>query len=254
MNVAIITGASSGMGREMVRQLDKIYAGGIDEFWIIARREDRLIELSKEINHTARIFNCDLTEEKSLAELELSLNLLNPNVKLLVNASGYGILGEFAYADEQDTAGMVRLNCESLTTVTRIVLGYMHRGGRIIMFASSAAFVPQPDFAVYAATKSYVLSLSRALNAELSRKGISVTAVCPGPVNTEFFNIAEKGSSNYNFKKYFMAKEQDEVKKAIMDAYKRRELSVFSLPMQAFMVIAKIVPHKLVLMIMKYLK
>lgn len=247
MNIAIVTGASGGMGRECVRQIDRIFDKGIDEIWVVARRRERLEQLKSELKHNLRIFSLDLTDEKSLAELELSLNLVNPNVKILVNASGYGIVGPFDSSDEKEQSGMVRLNCEALIRVTRMTLDYMKKGARIIQFASSAAFLPQPDFSVYAASKSFVLSYSRSLNVELKKRGISVTAVCPGPVNTEFFDVAEKHGSNYNFKKYFMANCEDVVKTAMYDAYMRRELSVHSIWMKLFGLLTKIVPHNMIL-------
>lgn len=250
MNIAIVTGASSGMGRECVKQIDKIYDEGISEIWVIARREDRLVRLSREVSHKLRILPLDLTKEKDLVELELELNLMNPNVKMLVNASGFGIVGDFSQSDASEQSGMVRLNCEALTRVTHMVLGYMKRGGRILQFASSAAFLPQKDFAVYAATKAYVLSFSRALNCELKKRGISVTTVCPGPVDTEFLKIAQKNVSGLNFKKYFMSKAGKVVKKAMYDAYKRKELSVYSLAMNGLMLFSKIIPHSLFLKVM----
>lgn len=255
MNIAIITGASSGMGREAARQIDKIYTTGISEIWLVARRSERLKTLASELNHKARILPLDLTDERDLQEFELSLNLLNPNVKILVNASGYGIMGQFRNSELSEQTGMVRLNCEALTRITHLSLNYMKKGARIIQFASSAAFVPQIDFSVYAATKAYVLSFSRSLNEELRSQGISVTAVCPGPVDTEFFKIAQKsGNSNFNFKKYFMAKEDDVVRKALIDAYNRKAVSVYSVWMNLFRFIAKVYPHSIILKIMSLLK
>lgn len=254
MNIAIVTGASSGMGRETARQLDKIYSEGLDEIWLIARRTERLKQLASSLRHKSRILPLDLTDRKDLAELELSLNLSNPNIKMLVNASGYGILGDFKNSNITEQSGMVRLNCEALTHVTRLCLDYMRKGARIIQFASSAAFLPQPGFAVYAASKAYVLSFSRALNAELLSEGISVTAVCPGPVDTEFFKIAEKSGSNFDFKKYFMKDEKEVVKQALIDSYHRRSISVYSFFMKALLIVSKLIPHELILLILKFMK
>ncbi len=118
MNIILITGASSGMGREAAKQLDGIFTSGISEIWLVARRTDRLEELSKELTHKTRILPLDLCDEHDLQELELSLNLINPNIKMLVNASGFGILGNFKNGKMKDQTGMVRLNCEALTRVT----------------------------------------------------------------------------------------------------------------------------------------
>lgn len=254
MKIAVITGASSGMGREAAKQIDEVYSNGIEEIWLIARRTERLKALSETLKHNTRILPFDLTDEKDLAEFELTLSLLKPNIKMLINASGYGVVGQFSQSELKEQTGMVRLNCEALTHITHVCLKYIKRGGRIIQFASSAAFVPQIGFSVYAASKAYVLSFSRSLNEELRPFGISVTAVCPGPVDTEFFDIAEKKGSNFNFKKYFMADASKVVEKAIYDSYKRKSVSVYSIPMQLFMVLAKITPHNLILRVMNILK
>ncbi len=254
MNVAIITGASSGMGREACKQIDEIYTTGLDEIWIVARRVEKLKELALELNHKVRILPLDLTDERDVEELELSLNLLDPSVRMLVNASGFGIVGSFKGSKCSEQTGMVRLNCEALTRVTHIVLKYMKKGARIINFASSAAFIPQIDFSVYAATKSYVLSFSRSLNEELKNYNITVTAVCPGPVNTEFFKIAEKHGANFNFKKYFMADAKKVVRQALVDSYHRKSMSVYSFSMKGLLLLTKLFPHGLILKVMTLLK
>ena len=147
--------------------------------------------------------------------------------------------------------GMVKLNCQALTDVIYMTIPYMKYGGQIINLASSAAFVPQPEFATYAATKSYVLSLSRALRCELSDREITVTAVCPGPVKTEFFDVAQTdgGRKPKAFKMLFMAKPHKVVTKAIEDARKGKAKSVYGLLMQMFEVICKVLPHEVILKI-----
>lgn len=254
MNIIIITGASSGMGRECAKQLDKIFSDKIDEFWLIARREEKLTELSFSLSHNCRIIPMDLTNSDDLVDLKVLLNSIKPNVKMLINASGFGILGRFDKSSIEEQTGMIRLNCEALVYVTRIVLDYMHKNSRIIQFASSAAFVPQANFDVYAASKSFVLSFSRSLNQELKNRKICVTAVCPGPVKTEFFDIAEKNGSNLSIKKYFMSDPVDVVWQALYDSYKRKTISVYSAPMKAVHTITKFVPDDVVLNIMSRLK
>jgi len=254
MNIAIITGASSGMGLETAKQLDKIYSTKLDEIWLIARREEKLTELSLRLSHTSRVIPLDLTKAEDLNELKVMLALIKPNVKMLVNASGFGIVGRFDKSDYEEQTGMVRLNCEALVAVTRIVLDYMHRGARIIQFASSAAFVPQANFDVYAASKSFVLSFSQALNQELKSRKISVTAVCPGPVNTEFFKTAEKHGDSFGFKKYFMSDPVDVVWQALYDSYKRHTVSVYSMPMKAVYILMKLIPHNWVLTFLSLIK
>ena len=127
-NIALVTGASSGMGKEFVREIAKKYKG-LDEIWVIARRKDRLRELKKEIVGTrVRMLPLDLTKEESFERLTKVLAKEQPDVRILVNASGYGISGPFEFQTEEDASGMVRLNCEALTRVTYLVLPYLSRG------------------------------------------------------------------------------------------------------------------------------
>ena len=143
---------------------------------------------------------------------------------------------------------MVDINCRALTAVTHIVLPYITKKGQIIQMASSAAFMPQPGFAVYAASKSYVLSFSRALGCELKGRDISVTAVCPGPVKTEFFDIAETYEAVRLYKKLTMAKADKVVYQALVDAKHGRSVSVYGPLMKGFRVLAKFLPADFMMM------
>ena len=268
-NIIIVTGASSGMGKEFVKRIDQRFPK-VDEIWLIARRKDILQELADSCNHTCKVLALDLSDKQAQDEIKDLLAVEKPQITLLVNSAGYGILGPFyqntAEVEDADfkttvdadwmkeQTGMVSLNCEALTAMTYLCIPYMKKGGRIIQLASSAAFLPQPKFAVYAATKSYVLSFSRALNEELRDRQIHITAVCPGPVDTEFFDRAEKGSDTLFIKKLVMAKPERVVKKALLDARNKKDVSVYSLLIQAFYAASKILPHKLMLMVMRVMK
>ena len=253
MNVVIITGASSGIGREFALQMDQ-YFTNIDEFWLIARRKGKLQELSEEMQHKTRILAMDITKDAQLERLEDTLADKNAVVRMLINCAGYGLMGSFAKQEREEMLGMVRTNCEALTNITHRLIPYMRRRSRIIQLASSAAFLPQQDFAVYAATKSYVLSFSRALGHELAEKGIYVTAVCPGPVDTPFFDIAERTGTTLAIKKFTMVDVTSVVNKALKDSYYKRSLSVCSLPIKAFRILAKVMPHDMLLNIVALLK
>lgn len=253
MNVIVITGASSGIGKEFAYQMDR-YFTNIDEFWLIARNREKLNEIAANMQHKTRILCMDITTDAQLERLEDTLQEKDAVVRMLVNCAGYGLMGAFETQDREGTLGMVRVNCEALTNITHRLIPYMRRGSRIIQMASSAAFLPQADFAVYAATKSYVLSFSRALGEELREKGIYVTSVCPGPVNTPFFDIAEKNGTTLAIKKYTMVEVDKVVDKALRDSYHKRAMSVCSLPMQAFQVSAKLLPHGAFLRVMTMLK
>lgn len=246
MKIAIVTGASSGMGREMVFEIADRF-GGIEEIWAIARREERLKELDGKVPVRVRLFPLDLTAPGGLSLLEEALKKQKPDVKLLINAAGFGRTGAAEEIGWKTSSRMVRLNAEALTAVTELVLPYMSENSRILQFASAAAFLPQPGFAVYAATKAYVLSYSRALNAELSGRGIFVTAVCPGPVDTEFFDGALRGGTLAPYKKLFMANAKKTVRKALKDGMAGKEISVPGISMKAFFLLCRLVPHRILM-------
>ncbi len=253
MNIVVITGASSGIGREFALQMDRHFSS-IDEFWLVARDRDRLKELAGLLRHSARIFSMDITDEKRISDFEDAVFRHKAVVRMLINCAGYGIMGDFSQQDRKLELGMVRLNCEALTGMTHRLIPFMRKGSRILQMASSAAFLPQPDFAVYAATKSYVLSFSRALGEELRDAGIYVTAVCPGPVDTPFFDIAEALASTLALKKYTMVSPERVVSLALKDSYYRRPLSVCGLLMKSFRVLSRAVPHCLLLRAMRQMK
>ena len=252
MKIAVVTGASSGMGRETIIQLWEHFKG-FDEIWIIARRRERLDELDRQVGVPLRKFALDLTRERDRDVLLRALSARKPQVKFLVNAAGFGMIGQVEELGLKSETDMVALNCEALCAVTRMVLPYMECNSRIIQYASSAAFLPQPGFAIYAATKSFVLSYSRALNEELKPRGIYVTAVCPGPVKTEFFDIAETTGEIPVYKRIVMADPRRVVKKAIRDSMMGRTVSVYGISMKAFHLLCKIMPHGMILRIMKAL-
>ena len=250
MMIAVVTGATSGMGRECAIQLWEQFKG-LDEIWAIGRRKERLEQLKDFIGIPVRTFELDLTEEKDLERLKAALTQAGPQVKFLVNAAGFGKIGNVCDLPEKDQTGMVQVNCTALTAVTTMVLPFMPQNSRILQFASSAAFLPQPGFAVYAASKAYVLSYSRALNRELKSRKIFVTAVCPGPVRTEFFDIAQTTGEIPLYKKLVMADPGKVVAKAIRDSIAGREVSVYGIWMKVFWVLAKVFPHSLILDIME---
>lgn len=246
MKIAIVTGASSGMGREAVLQIAERFPN-LREIWVIARRKERLEALQNMVSVPLRVFALDLASETAGMELEQALKELRPEVKLLVNAAGYGKLGAVGENSCLDETGMVLLNCEVLCAVTHQVLPFMSENSRIIQFASSAGFLPQPDFAIYAASKAFVLSYSRALHAELRGRRIAVTAVCPGPVETEFFEIAQSGKKAPFFKKLFLADSKKVVRKALRDSMMGKTVSVYGISMQLFSIFCKLLPHDLIL-------
>ncbi|MBQ6992990.1 MAG: SDR family NAD(P)-dependent oxidoreductase [Lachnospiraceae bacterium] len=254
MNIIIITGASSGMGVEFALQLDNVFTYTIDEIWMIARRKEQMLEVAESMMNTTRILDMDVTKPEDMERFKNLLVKEKPTVRMLVNCAGYGVMGEFSKLNMQEELGMIDVNCKALTQMTYMCIPYMRENSRIIQLASSAAFMPQPGFAVYAASKAYVNSFSRALTEELRKKKIYVTSVCPGPVDTPFFDLAEKDGKTLAIKKLTMALPEKVVEKAIQDSFHKRSVSVYSGYIKAFEVLAKAVPHQILLTAMRYMK
>lgn len=251
MKTAVVTGASSGMGREFVRQLALKYSW-LDEIWVIARRAGELEKLKEEIREVSvRPLPLDISREEDLGKLKTILGKEKPRILFLVNAAGMGIQKEFARTSLEDILMMTKLNCTALTGITRICLPYCPEGSRIFMLASAAAFVPQPGFGVYAASKAYVVSFSRALNRELKNRRIQVTAVCPGPVDTPFLEKMGGKDRMPAYKKPFIASPRQVVRKALRDGARGRELSVPGIFIKCLKAGCKLLPHSLILKLME---
>lgn len=246
MSIAIITGASSGLGVEFIKAL-KNY--GLDEIIIIARRRDRLDALKSD-----KVFplELDLTSDGDLKALEEALSERQSDVKFLINNAGRGLLNEFALADADVLANSIDLNCKALTRVTSIVLPYMKKGASIINVSSIASFAPTARMAVYGATKAYITSFSRALREELKKREIGVTAVCPGPMDTEFLPQAkiEKGTSTaFDLLPY--CNPEKVAKGAIKSALRRKAVYTPTAFYKLYRIIAKILPHTIVVKVSK---
>lgn len=244
MKIAVVTGASSGMGAEAARQIDRMYRN-LDEIWLIARRKDCLQETAAALQTKARVIDLDLSKKSSCHTLQKLFEKEKPSVRVLANAAGFGMIGTAEEIKPETQIEMIDVNCRGLTYVTLLCLPYMKNGSRILQFASAAAFMPQPGFGVYAATKSYVLSFSRSLSEELKKRGIIVTAVCPGPVDTAFFDTASRYHTAGVLKKLAMASPEKVVRQALIDSLKHRKLSVYGVPMRTALFFTKTLPHSM---------
>jgi len=190
--VALITGASAGLGVEFARQLSE--RG--HRLVLVARRKDRLEALAKELGN-ARAVTIDLSKSGSAAKLLADLEAAGEQVEILVNNAGFGLIGRFAKLDAKRLRQMIDLNVGTLTDLCRAVAPAMikRKSGGILNVASTAAFQPGPNMAVYFATKAYVLSFTEALHEELKPHGVRVSCLCPGPTRTEFGEVAGFGGS-----------------------------------------------------------
>ncbi|MEP6982334.1 MAG: SDR family oxidoreductase [Sphingomicrobium sp.] len=190
--IALVTGASAGLGVEFARQLSKRGHALV----LAARRKDRLDELARELGN-ARAVAIDLSKKDAAAKLLADVEAHGEVVDVVVNNAGFGLIGRFAELDAKRQRQMIDLNVGALTDLCRAVAPGMieRKGGSILNVASTAAFQPGPKMAVYFATKAFVLSLSEALHEELKPHGIRVSCLCPGPTRTEFGEVAGFGGN-----------------------------------------------------------
>ncbi len=211
MKIAIVTGASSGLGRAYAQRLDKSFP--LDEIWLIARREERLRELSAQLKTKARVLPMDLTRPESAEALAAMLAAERPRVAALVCAAGFGKFGPTQDLTARETEDMIALNCRAAAEVTRVCIPYLVRGSRILEVASCAGFLPLPAMNLYAATKAFLLRYTQALRWELAPRGVKVTAVCPCWVKTEFEQVARdtKGGAAVSRKVTGMAQRPEAV-------------------------------------------
>ena len=241
MRIAIISGASSGIGKAFARELDAL---GLNELWLIGRNEARLNELKSELKTPAVCHAFDLTDSSAINELQAVLKQGNHTIEYLVLSAGVGYNGAFEEISYENAHQMIDVNCTALTLLTKVALPFVREGGHIINVASSAGFLPQPDFAVYAATKAYVISFSRALRQELRKRKIKVTAVCPGPVDTSFFQGLENVKE---YKKKYLISPEKVARSALKASQKNKAIYTPTLSMKLVHLISKILPTSWVL-------
>lgn len=237
--VAVITGASSGFGRLFAHELEKNL--DLEEIWLVARRDEKLNELASELERVKGVvIGADLSTKEGLDMISERAEKENPFIKVLINNAGFGRSEEFSEGEEKYYSDMIDVNVKAPVILTRKLLKYMDESSMIANVASSAAFAPLPYFSVYAATKCFLLNFSYALGEELKERDISVTAVCPGPAQTEFFKTKEKKVNHLKI--------EDPVKiveKAVRDMKKRKNISVYGMQTNILRFISTMIPRSL---------
>ena len=225
----------------------------LDAIWVIARRENILNEICKEHGKLPyKVLPMDLTIDESIEKLQAILDEEKPTIKYLFNNAGYGLFGTVKDIDYKKQGHMVDLNVKSLTQITSICLKYMSEGSHIINTCSIASFVPNANLSAYSSTKAYVMSFSRGLHQELKKRKITVTAICPGPMATEFMSVA--GLSNGESKKINSLPFCDPYKTAkggIKAAKRGKSVYTPRLFYKFCRLLAKLAPHSLLLKIAK---
>lgn len=245
MNIAVITGASSGMGREFVYAVDREF--DLDELWVIARREERLTELQEKCRTKVRALPMDLLDESSFDAYRKLLEEEQPQIQVLVNAAGFGLFGTFIEMDLKTQLDSIKLNSCALTAFCHISIPYMPSGSKIINIASNSSWQPVPYINVYGSSKAYVLNFSRALGVELTDKGIHVMAVAPGWIQTEFFDHAVHDDTIKYMDKIYPA--EAVIEKAMKDLAKNKTVSILGFPVRMQVRAIKFLPVSLVMKI-----
>jgi len=245
MKTAIITGASAGLGLEFVSQLEESFPE-VDCVWLISRTAGKLEQAANLLKHAdAKILPLDLCSEADIDALEAELTREKPDVYLLINDAGCGNLGNIGDSSWRTETRIVDLNIRALTAVSAVCVPHMIAGGKIINISSIASFCPNPRMTVYSSSKSYVSAFSRGLGEELKSRGITVTAVCSGPMGTEFLDIAGiRGNS-----KTFDTLPWCDPKKVVAGSYRAAKSGKAVHTPKAFFklyrVIAKILPQRI---------
>lgn len=238
MKIAVITGASSGIGREFVYAVDQKFQ--LDEIWVIARRAERLEELREKCATPLRTLALDLSAREGIEAYRAALEEEKPQIALLINAAGCGVFGPFAEQDLDALLHSASLNALTLTAMCHISLPYIKRGGSIVNMGSNSSWQPVPYQAVYGASKSYVLSLSRAIGRELRPRGVHVMCVCPGWIKTEFQEHAHHDDYIRYVDRWYGP---DEVAaQAMADLEKKKTVSILGAPVRRQVALVKHLP------------
>ncbi len=248
MRIALITGASSGMGEVFARRIDQDEEN-IDEIWLIARRKNRLEEVAETLSHATRVIPMDLLSEENLRELERMLDEAEAQVGIFVACAGYGKIGNYEQISRLDSERMIDLNCKAAVDTTLIAIPRMRAGDRIVELCSTSSFLPLTHLNIYGAGKAFLLYYSRALRLELLPKGIIVTAVCPWWVgDTEFLGIARDNEANENTQQsvrhfIFPSKKENVVKMAMRASRRGRAVCTPGVICTVVRFFAKLVPQ-----------
>ena len=245
--IAIVTGASSGIGKEFFLSL-KDRAPHLEEIWVIARNAEKLQALASDTTASLRVFPLDLSDVSAIPVLQKTLEEEKPQIEYLICASGFGRFNAVEDDDLSVLENMIDLNCRSVVSITKTASPYMAKGGAMVLIASVAALQPIPYIATYAASKAFVLSYGRAMNKELrKRRGARCLCVCPFWTKTAFFDRAE--SDKTVVKKYVvMYKPEQIVRRAWKDLKKKnRDVSIHGSTARGQALLVKVLPHRIVM-------
>ncbi|MCM1121019.1 MAG: SDR family NAD(P)-dependent oxidoreductase [Eubacterium sp.] len=243
--IAIITGASTGLGREFVRLIKE--KSEIDEIWAIARHQDKLDKLRKQMGPKIRPFSMDVSNRTRIEEFGVMLSESNVKVHYLVNNAGYAKFCSYSDLNVADSLNMIDLNIGGVVAMGLVCIPHMPRGSHIINIASQAAFQPLPYQNLYSSTKAFVRNYTRALNIELKECGITATAVCPGWIKTRLYDRANIGASKATRNFWSMTTPDKVARKAMADADRGKDISIYSLYVNFCHIGAKLLPQQVMM-------
>ena len=240
-NISIVTGATGGIGKEFVKLL---LNEEVDEIWAVARNIEKLNKLKEEFGDKIVLISADLSQDKSLEIINDMLGKCNPVVRYLINNAGGGKMGASYEFSKAEIESHIMTHCTTMAVLCNFCIPYMEKGCHIINMASQSAFQPVPYINLYAASKAFVRSYSRALNVELKGTGIISTVACPGWIKTDLLET-ERNGKQIHFPA--LALPEDVAVMILKDAKKGKDMSVFGIYVKYMHLLSKIFPHKLVM-------
>lgn len=244
-NIAVVTGASSGLGKEFVRQLHRYQT--IEEIWCLARQPQKLQKVADELGTKIRTFSVDLAVTEQIKEFQAKLSQENVSIKILVNSAGFAKFCSYDDLNLERSLNMIDVNIKGVVAMGLICIPYMRKGSHIINIASLASFQPLPYLNLYSATKAFVKNYSRALHVELKDRGIIVTAVCPGWIKTALYDRADIGATKTIHRFTGMTTPDKVVRRALRDAARARDLSVYGCTTKLCQAASKLLPHRVIM-------
>ena len=249
--IAIVTGATGGLGREFIRLLLK--EKNVDEIWALARNEKRLGRLTEKFGKKVKIYSIDLSSVRQIQcfeeELKQEAQRRKLEISYLINNAGFAKFCSYGDLSIEESLNMIHVNIDAVVAMGLVCIPYMKKGSHLINIASQASFQPLPYQNIYSSTKSFVRNYSRALNVELKEKGIYVTAVCPGWIKTDLYKRAEIGARKATTRYVGMVTPDKVAKKTLKDAKKGKDISIYSLFTKISHVAAKLLPQRIMMKI-----
>lgn len=244
-NIAIVTGASGGLGKEFVKLL--LNEKDVSEIWAFARNEEKLKQLSDELGDKIRTFSMDLSVRENFDKIKEELSQSGVSIKYLINNAGFAKFCAYDDISIEESLNMIDLNVNAVVALGLVCIPFMEKGSYMINIASQASFFPLPYQNIYSSTKAFVRNYTRALNVELKSTGIHAIAVCPGWIKTGLFDRgvigAEKGTNNFSG----MVTPDVVAKKALKDAKKGKDISVYGLYVKSTHLLSKLMPQKMMM-------